>query len=203
MQAFFMLKWYQSKIDKMNNKKLINLLFEFGQLYRIKHEGWRLIGIENPKSVADHGLRAAQIGYFLARMEKYQDPYQIVTMLVFHDMGECRIGDIHKVANRYVQANEEKAVEEQLSPLKKEGEELMELWKETETQNTKAGAIAKDADLLEHAITAKEYLEKGYKYAENWIKNVEKKLKTKSAKILLQTLKKADSNEWWQGLKKI
>ena len=31
------------------------------QLRRIKHEGWRLIGVDNPESVADHSLRAGKI----------------------------------------------------------------------------------------------------------------------------------------------
>jgi hypothetical protein len=33
--------------------------------------------------------------------------------------------------------------------------------------------------------------------------NIEKSLKTESAKELFNELKKSDSNEWWQGLKKM
>ena len=69
--------------------------------------------------------------------------------------------------------------------------------------NTKAGIIARDADLLEVAATAKELYEKGYEYAKDWIKNVSLKLRTKSAKKLLEEMEKVNSNEWWQGLKKL
>ena len=107
--------------------KILNFFFELAQLRRIKHEGWRTIGVENPESVADHSLRAAQIGYFLAKEENYKNPQEIVTMLVFHDIGECRIGDIHKIANRYVEANEEQAVKDQIQNLGETGKELFSL----------------------------------------------------------------------------
>lgn len=187
----------------MNKKDLTNLFFELGQLKRIKHEGWKIIGIKDPESVAEHSLRAAQIGYFLAEMEGYKNPEEVATMILFHDMGECRIGDLHKIADRYVEANEEKAVKEQTKPLGKTGKKLLGMWKKTENQTTKTGQLAKDADYLEQAVTAKEYIEIGHKLANDWIKNISKRLKTKSAKQLLTEIKKANPNSWWQGLKKV
>jgi len=65
------------------------------------------------------------------------------------------------------------------------------------------GNIAKNADLLEQGLTAKELLERGYKYAQDWINNIGKRLRTKSAKKIWEELKKIDSNSWWQGLKKV
>jgi putative hydrolase of HD superfamily len=186
----------------MSNKQLINFIFELAQLRRIKHEGWRLSGIENPLSVADHALRSAQIGYFLAKLEKFENPYEVVTMLVFHDIGECRIGDIHKVANRYVKADEEQAVKDQLRPLE-DGQELLEIWKQAENRSSVPGVIAKDADYLEKAFTAKEYMEMGHKAADDWINNVRKHLQTASAKELLEEMVKMTSTDWWNGLKKI
>jgi putative hydrolases of HD superfamily len=186
----------------MSNKPLIKFIFELAQLRRIKHEGFRLSGVDNPLSVADHALRAAQIGYFLAKMEKYENPYKIATMLVFHDIGECRIGDINKIANRYVEANEEKAVQDQLKPLA-DGQELLDLWKQADKRTSIPGVIAKDADYLEKAFTAKEYMETGYKSAGDWINNVRRHLQTKSAKTLLEEMVKITSTNWWNGLKKI
>lgn len=63
------------------------------------------------------------------------------------------------------------------------------------------GDVARDADYLEQAITAKEYFDIGYKSAWNWIERVEKVLKTPSAKELCGLLKKTDSASWWNGLK--
>lgn len=70
----------------MTSKDILNFIFELGQLKRIKHEGWRLIGVKFPESVADHCLRAAQIGYILAKMEKYENPFEVCSMVVFHDI---------------------------------------------------------------------------------------------------------------------
>lgn len=184
-------------------KKLTNFLFELGMLRRIKHEGWRIAGIENPESVADHSLRAAQVGYILAKLENYPNPHEIVSILVFHDIGECRIGDIHKVGNRYIKADEDQAVKDQTANLGKIGEEIYKLWHIMENKNPQAGIIAKDADYIEQALTAKEYLEKGYNKASDWITNISNAIQTDSAKELLKTLKEADSNDWWQGLKKL
>jgi len=186
----------------MDNKRLINFLFELGQLRRIEHDGWRVANVNKPESVAEHSLRAAQIGFFLAKMEEYKDPYEIVTMIAFHDMGECRVGDINKVANNYVDANEEKAVKDQTSKLSN-GDELFEMWNEVENRKSEAGNIAKDADYLEQAITAKEYMDTGHKSAEDWINNVRKKLQTESAKGLLEEMINVSSTDWWQGLKKL
>ena len=53
------------------------------------------------------------------------------------------------------------------------------------------------------AAMAKEYLERGYEYADDWINNIEKTLRTESARHLLKELKSVSSCAWWQGLKKI
>ena len=183
-------------------KQIINFFYELGHLWRVKREGWRLIGVEHPESVAEHSLRAAQIGYVLAKMEGYSNPYEVVTAVVFHDIGEARVGDIHKLANRYCEVDEDTAVVEQLSRLGAYKEELLELWRATETQSTPAGIIAKDADLLELCVRAHELLEIGYKAADEWVRNAGKFLSTESAKKLLAELSETPAFTWWDGLKK-
>ena len=187
----------------MKNNNITKFIFELAQLRRIKHEGYRLAGVDHPLSVADHCTRAAQIGYFLAKLEAYENPYEVVTMIVFHDIGECRIGDIHKVANRYVKADELQAVKDQLKNLEMGANELLSLWKQTENRTSVPGVIAKDADYLEKGFTAKEYLELGHASARDWMDNVKKHLQTKAAKELFKTMEKMKSTDWWAGLKKI
>jgi putative hydrolase of HD superfamily len=180
-----------------------NFLFEMGQLRRIKHEGWRLIGIQHPESIADHSLRAAQIGYILASLQEYPEPEKVCTMLVFHDIGESRIGDIHRVANRYIEANEEKAVHAELDKLGDLGKSIMSLWKDIEYGDSIAGKIAKDADFLEMALTAREYLENGYLGAQDWLDNISKSLKTAVAKEFFEVINKCNPMDWWKNLKKL
>jgi putative hydrolase of HD superfamily len=148
-------------------------------------------------------LRAAQIGYILAHLENYPNLEKISAMLVFHEMAESRTGDINRVEGRYLEKKKEQAAQEQTKPLGKIGEEILALWQEAEDDKSAAGQIAKDADMLEHSLTAKEYIEKGYKHAQNWIDNTEKGLKTEAAKKLIKQLQQTDSNSWWQGLKKV
>ncbi|MBN1792709.1 HD domain-containing protein [Candidatus Woesearchaeota archaeon] len=190
--------------DETNDlKDAVNFFFELGMLRKTEHQGLRLIGVDNPGSVAAHSLRAAQIGYVLAKMEGHDNPQEVCSLIVFHDIGECRVGDINKVNARYVKADEERAVDEQLSKIGSVGDEIKDMWLQVEKRSTAAGNIAKDADYVEQAVLAKEYVERGYEYAQDWIDNCKKVVKTKSALKLLEEIDKANSNEWWQGLKKI
>ncbi len=187
----------------MIDEKIASFIFELGTLRFIQREGWKLIGVKHPESVAEHSLRAAQIGYILAKLEGYPHPEEVCTLLVFHDIAECRIGDIHKVANRYIERREKESVVEQLRDLDEIGESIMRLWQRVEERVGEAGVIARDADLLDLAATACEYLSQGYKEAEDWIINTRKRLQTVSAKKLLDALQRGNPYRWWRGLKKI
>lgn len=156
--------------------------------------------------MAEHALRAAQIGYILAVMEGDANPETVAAILVVHDNAEARIGDHHKVTARYINAKEaeEKAFAEQLEGT---GEILEKKWLDYfstyENRDTKEGIIAKDADWLEMAFQAKEYIDQGYKSAADWINNIEKAIETKSAKLILKEMKKTEFTDWWQDLKKM
>jgi len=184
-------------------KEICTFLFELGHLRRIKHEGWRLTGLDAPESVAEHSLRAAQIGFLLSKLENYPDPQEVTAMLVFHDMAECRIGDLHRVAQRYAHIDEERVVKDQVKPLKNMGVDILRMWKKFEYRKGKAGRLAKDADLLEMALTAREYYERGYHSTQDWINNISKSLYTKSAKKLLACIIESSPVAWWKTLKKI
>ncbi len=188
-----------------NMKKILDLFFEFGQLKRVKRSGWWMAGIKDPESVADHTARTCFIGHILSKIENV-DSEKVILMIISHDLPETRINDKDKVEARYIESKigEKKAFEEQVENLpKKIKEELLVLHKNFEEGLTKEAQVAKDADYLECAIQAKEYLDIGYKKTENWIDNVGKVLKTKSAKEIFAVIKNSDSLEWWKGLKKI
>lgn len=185
-------------------KKITNFLYEIGQLKRVKRSGWWLININDPENVAEHSQRTAVIGYFLARMEK-ADLKKVVLMCLFNDVHEARLNDLHKVGHRYIDFREaeKKAHQEQLEGLNGYGDELLELLTEFQKRETKEAQVARDADLLENALQAKEYIKVGYKDAQNWIDNIGKVIRTKSGKKLLGEIEKTDPNDWWKGLKKI
>ena len=188
----------------MNNINILNFFAELGMLKRIKRSGWWMVGIPQEESVAEHSFRCAAIGYVLARMEK-ADPYKVLMMTLFNDLHEARINDMHKVAHRYLNVKEAErtAFEEQVESLgagfKKE---LKALRTEHDGQRTPESLVARDADIFECLIQAKEYSDLGFKNAEKFFRKGPLHLRTKSAKKLWRAVKDWDSNVWWEKLSK-
>lgn len=185
----------------MEDKNIWDFIFELGQQRLVYHDGLRLVGIKERDSIAEHTLRTAQIAFTLAKLEGYKNPFEVCAIAVFHEIGECRVGDINKIANKYIICDETNAVKEQTEKLEEIGKEIFKLWERFEKTEDKASIIARDADLLELATTAKEFLEKGYN-TEDWIDNQTERLQTDSAKRLGAILKEQDSSKWWRGIKK-
>lgn len=182
---------------------ITKFFFELGQLKRVKRSGWWLAGIKDPESVAEHSFRAVIIGRIIAELENANKD-KVTMMLLFHDVPEARINDTHKVGARYVNKAEIKVLEEQITRLPESiGKEIIDNFKEMDQNKTKEASIAKDADLLECAFQAKEYIEQNYSDCENWVCNVEKQLVTRTAKKIMNIMKKTKSNSWWYGLKHI
>jgi len=155
-------------------ERVVNFIFEMGHLKREKNRGFALAGVKEPNAIAEHSLRAAQIGFILAEMENDKAGEEIVSaekvaaMMIVHDNAEARVGDQHKVGARYFSKKEaeQKAFDEQVEGL---GERIEVKWKgyleEHDNRNTKEGVVAQDADWLEAAFQAKEYLDLGYESA--------------------------------------
>lgn len=179
-------------------------LYEAGQLKRVKRSGWWLININDPENVAEHSHRAAIVGYVLAKLEG-ADANKVALMCLFNDLHESRINDLHKVGQRYINFREAetKAHREQTEKIGAIGKEIFALHEEFQAQKTKEAVVARDADLLENALQAREYLKIGYADAQDWIDNIWKVIKTESAKKLLCEIEKTDPNDWWRGLKRI
>lgn len=190
-----------SGTDGISEKKgkdslIVNLIFELGQLRLEPRKGWHRIGIR-PENVAEHSLRAAQLAYILAVMEEHPNPHHAASLAVFHDMAETRTGDPDRVAKRYSKSDQEGAARDQTEGLGELGKSVLSMWKEVEEAKTAAGKIAKDADRLEMAFTAKELLERGHGRAEKWMESVAEMFETDSARRLFDALQNGDPDEWW------
>ena len=104
------------------------------------------------------------------------------------------------VAGEYEKA-EDRAFAEQISALPKGMKrELAGMRGDYRKQKTKESVIARDADILECLIQAKEYHAHGFKEAVKFMKKAPGFLKTKSAKALWRLAKKTDINKWWEDL---
>ena len=189
-------------MSDISDKQILDFFAEAGTLKRIKRSGWGMTGSPHDESVAEHSFRCAVIGYVLARMEKV-DPYKVLLMTLFNDIHEARIGDSHKVAHRYIDVRtaEKKAFRDQVNGLPEFfGKELSDMREEHDDQKTGESLVARDADILECLIQAKEFLDMGFKKAEKFFKKAPSHLVTKSARDLWKTVLTWDSGSWWEHL---
>lgn len=185
------------------NKKIVNFFFEVLSLKMQPRSGFQRAGIRNPDSVAEHSFCAAEIAYFLAKIEK-ADIFKTVLMTLFHDNGEARVGDSNLIQKGYMNSDraESRAFFDQIKGLNGD-KELEQIYSEYLEQKTKEAKITNDADRLELAIQSKVYLEQGHKIAKLWIENIKGLLKTKTAKDFLKIIERTDFNEWWQEIDEI
>ena len=174
-------------------------LFELGQLKRVRRSGWWCAGVDHPESVAEHSWRVAAIAWLLAELEG-ADAERACTLAVFHDSGETRINDQHRLGQRYAgkDAGEGDVVRDQTVGLPAAiGEKLRGLWSEVKARESLEARIAKDADLLECLVQALEYRARGHD-TEEWIVNCTDSLVTKSARRLAAECRARDPGAWWK-----
>jgi len=192
------------KKNKTDKNSAINLFAEVGLLKKIKRSGWWVAGIKDPESVADHSFRCAVIGYYIAHLERV-DPFKVMGMALFNDIHEARINDLHKMGHYYIDFKEaeKKVFKDQVAGLDKRVKDgLSTLRKEYDAQKTKASIIARDADILECLLQAKEYYDSGYSKARKFFKKAPDHLKTKSAKNFWKQIRNWDSGQWWEDVVK-
>ena len=187
-----------------HGRPALDFFAEAGLLKTIKRSGWWVVGIQNPESVAEHSFRTAVIGYYLAHLEGV-DPYKVVVMALFNDIHESRINDLHKMGHYYIdfKTAERKVFNDQVKLLDKRVKSELERFRlEYEVQETQEGIVARDSDILECLVQAKEYSEQGSPGAKKFFQKAPQYLKTKTAKKLWRQMKTWDPASWWQGVVK-
>ncbi len=163
-----------------------------------------MAGIDEPESVAEHCFRCALIGYYLAHLEGV-DPYPVLVMTLFNDIHEARINDLHKMGHHYIdfKAAEQAAFKDQIGPLPQAiKEELGRLRGYYDRQDSRESLVARDADILECLLQAREYEDHGHKVARKFFRVAPGFLKTGSAKRLWRAMLRWDSSEWWEHVVK-
>jgi putative hydrolase of HD superfamily len=161
-------------------------------------------GLEDPESVADHCFRCAVIGFYMAH-EEGVDPYRVLAMTLFNDIHEARINDLHKMGHYYIdfKAAEKRVFKDQVAPLTPRVRVALEdIRGDYDAQLTREALVARDADILECLIQAKEYQDNGYPVARKFLGRAPGFLKTSSAKKLWRALRKWDSTRWWEEVVK-
>ncbi|MFC4591619.1 HD domain-containing protein [Sphaerisporangium corydalis] len=86
---------------------------ELHALTKLPRIGWVLAGVANPESVSDHCFETAIIAYILA--QQIDEPVElgkVLTMALFHEVGEVRLTDLPRRSSPYVREFKRKAERE-------------------------------------------------------------------------------------------
>jgi putative hydrolase of HD superfamily len=140
-----------------------------GRLKETARAGWKLRGIAEPESVADHSFRLALLALVLApKSDPPLDVHRCVAMAIVHDLAESLVGDITPydgVSADEKRRREEKAMRRLASLAGDAG--LAELWAEYDAAATPEARFVKELDKLETAMQAAEYARAGAASAED------------------------------------
>ena len=181
--------------DRIGKDEFEKFLYELGFLKNMQRSGWLTLGIRFGDSVASHSFRAAIISYYLAK-KLNANVEKTLLMTLFHDVPETRIGDINKISKKYLKADKLKVIENQFSEL---FPEIKELAKEFIEQKTLEAKIARDSDILEVIVQAKEF-ENINKLAKEFYENAYNRLELEESKKIATKLINSDV-VWWKGMK--
>jgi putative hydrolases of HD superfamily len=181
------------KTDKTDS--IVDFLFEAGMLAKSPRSGFFFLG-SGDQSIAEHLNRVTYIGFALAQMAGNVNLSKILQMCMFHDFAEARTSDLNYVHQKYVKADEDKAIADFTATIPF-GNTVAEIIHEYEERKSKESLLAKDADNLEWIMSLKEQHDIGNQRAKEWIPSAVKRLKTKEAKVLAEKIVKTDSDAWW------
>ena len=164
-------------------------------LKKTPRTGYQFLG-SGGESVADHSFRTAVIGYILGSLEPPLDRNKVVLMCLFHDLPEARTGDHNYVNKRYVQADEESALGDQVRDLFC-GDEILSLMREYNEGKSAEAILSRDADQLDLILELKEQLDAGNTNAREWLAYAVQRLQTEAAQKVAHEILTTHSSDWW------
>lgn len=87
----------------VDDHRLLDCFAELHNLVKLPRTGWIMAGVREPESVSDHCYEAALIAYTLARyVAEPIDMGKVLTMLLFHEVGETRLTDLPRRGSMYM-----------------------------------------------------------------------------------------------------
>lgn len=176
-------------------KKYLDFIKFFGNIKKIKRQGWAREGIINAESVADHSFRVAIMAMFFG--EKLDaDTNKLIRMALVHDVAEGVKGDkvVERGKNIDIQGREVKDREE-IEILKQtfgdtqEGEEFIKIQEEIFEGKTKEAKIFRQLERLEMAVQAFEYEEEHGKDLSEFFENTLLYINHPFLKKLIETIR--------------
>ncbi|MDE1798328.1 MAG: HD domain-containing protein [Candidatus Micrarchaeota archaeon] len=181
----------------MPYRSVADFLFEAGLLKSVGRTGWDTVRAPY-ESVAEHSFRTAVVGWTLSRLSglTQREESAVVKACLFHDLHEARIGDLHRMAKMYGKLDEKKVEADQRQTLPSALRD--DLAAALDRLSPRLRQMVHEADKIECAITAKEYLDAGYR-TKKWIEHTRPRIKSAEGKALLAAIEKTDSSDWFLG----
>lgn len=178
--------------------RIAHLLFETGTLKNQRRTGWWVAGVRDPESVAEHSWRTALIASVLASMAG-ADPAGAALIAVWHDTGETRTGDLHHLAQKYLESRPDArdiAADQAEGTPGPVGAMVRSAVAAYEEQDTPEARCAKDADKLECLIQAVEYRAQGHAAAQRWIDSNLERITTDGGRALAAAVLAQEPLDW-------
>jgi putative hydrolase of HD superfamily len=176
-------------------KHIANLLFEAKMLKEIPRSGFHFLGA-GKESIAEHTFSTTFIAYVMAQLDSEIDALKLISMCLVHDLAEARTGDLNTVNKTYVTADETKALEDTTQHLPF-GSSITNLIKEFNENHSNEARLAHDADQLALILELKYLSDIGYAPPDTWLPHVLKRVKTKVAKKIAQSIMETHRDDWW------
>ena len=178
-------------------RRLLKALIKSNSLKDVKRTGWVLEGIKGAESVADHTWGTSFLALLLAN-HKEIDVEKLLKMIVIHDLGEIKPGDIKWEAGRKVIGSQRVKRKTELNTLKElfkglaKKDEYLQLLREFNEQGSPEARFLKQIEKLEMAIQAYVYEQRGYskKSLNQFWENTEKYLEGQELEPIFRELQK-------------
>ena len=168
-------------------KNILDFLLAIEKLKKMPRTGWRLRGIKNPETIAEHTFRVAVLSWLLAKVRGINEK-RAIKIALFHDLCEVYAGDMtpfgyylrlpksrkerKKFLSKWVRLSQKEKIKRGRKQFKKEKESLLRLikklgaltkkdifssWMDYEKRISKEGRFIKQLDRIETLIQAIEY----------------------------------------------
>ena len=148
---------------------VIDFIQSAQRLKDIFRTGWKLSGVDQPESVADHSFCVAMLAMILSDTCDL-DTEKMMKMALLHDLMESKLGDIHYESKTYIgeaalHTAEEKAAHDLLP------QNYLKIWEEYSQNQTPEARIVTACDKLELYFQALHYEKTGYKGLDHFWEN--------------------------------
>jgi putative hydrolase of HD superfamily len=142
--------------------RLLEIILECNELKAIPRMGWRVRGVRNGESVAEHSYAVALIAMLVAdRLDVDIDREKLLKIALLHDLPEHMLGDIHAPATQLLGEDVKEAAElriiERLFTNLDDGDRYVKLWKEFAERSSVEGKLIRAIDKLEMFTQAYQY----------------------------------------------